>query len=101
MYTLDFTKTEQKAQELSAILPQSERSRALDDSEEEEHTCSKSAHPESSSDISAKSVSRFRDAAPSDMKPSDMNLFLKRGVCGPREAVFQRAASAGKGADAG
>ena len=32
----------------------------MDDTEEEKHTCSKSAHPRSSCDISAKSESRFR-----------------------------------------
>jgi hypothetical protein len=32
----------------------------MDDTEEEKHICSKSAHPKSSSDIGAKSVSRFR-----------------------------------------
>jgi hypothetical protein len=42
------------------MLPQSERSRAMDDIEEEKQTCSKSAHAKSSCGISAKSVSRFR-----------------------------------------
>jgi hypothetical protein len=32
----------------------------VDDTEEEKHTYSKSAHPKSSCDIGAKSVSRFR-----------------------------------------